>query len=342
VALAKEVYMDGTTMVGTLWWDCDEDTEQSGGAPDVKALMQHFRGYTREQFAEFVGNAKLNTKAGKATQMEKATLVVHAELKTFVNDLNEAMTLVHKVIGDSTFRRIPHDFKEGILDLTGTTWDARTNTIVTQSLDNWMNGRGRHNYLKTTLILIGASNAGKSELGMAIARELAHRHGHERFGMCKNLDAIGRLSMVGMMDRMGAFLFSDFELQTKLSKTPLSEEELKAFLDPNEAGGYDCRYHPALFAKWTPRIWTLNSGMVEGAVCYEWWFEQHHATQGLVALTTGDAGFFARASAGDCAIARRAFIIKIATPLYEVDDGDQADSDTEQHFSAGLEKRFTL
>ena len=116
-----------------------------------------------------------------------------------------------------------------------------------------MNKPGKSNYLKATLVLVGGADCGKSEFARAVARELSYRHGFERFGYCKNLDSVGRLSMVCMMDKIGAFVFADFELKTKLERRPFSEEEVKGLLDPNEPGGYDCRYHPAVFAKWTPR-----------------------------------------------------------------------------------------
>ena len=343
LVLLQSVANDGNLLVGNLW----PDRKVKAATPDhedinMQMMKNHFRNFSREKFNEFIGDAKLHVKNNTASDLEQAALTVQVELKSYVHDVSEAMSILEKVEGTGDSRRIPADFRTGVLDLTGSVWDARNQTVKTQSIDSWLNKPGKHNYLKTTLVLVGGADCGKSEFARAVARELAYRHDFERFGYCKNLDIVGRLSMVGMMDKIGAFVFADFELKTKLERRPLSEEEVKGLLDPNEPGGYDCRYHPAVFAKWTPRVWTLNTGLDdEGEQSFEQWFETQLHTDALAALSRSDGDWLRSASAHDQAIGRRAFVVKISEPLYEI-QGEDAESDTDDHFHSGMKRKYVI
>ncbi len=50
---------------------------------------------------------------------------------------------------------------------------------------------------------------------------------YDRYCLSKILDGVGRLTLAGFTQHLGAFAFSDFELKTKTDNTPISEEELK-------------------------------------------------------------------------------------------------------------------
>ena len=117
---------------------------------------------------------------------------------------------------------------------------------------------------------------------------------------------------------------------------------MKGLLGPTEAGGFDCRYHPAVLPKYRPRIWTLNSGIDQrGEVWYEEWFEQQDHVLAIGALSRGDTDWLSRGSAHDQAVARRCFVVHIATPLYEVPaDCGACDHSLSNYFAAGLKRKF--
>ena len=64
------------------------------------------------------------------------------------------------------------------------------------------------------------------------------------------------------MHKMGCFCVSNFELRSKLTER-LSLEEVKQFLYIEERASIGARYHVAVFPEHIPRIWAINSGLVD-------------------------------------------------------------------------------
>ena len=319
MTLARQVQQCGRTFGGTLLVTDVPHTDRVGLAPEfnMKQLHEYFSAFTREQFNLFVGDAKLRRTAMYETSLDKAVLTVHPELKSYVSDMNEATSTIQKVEGDAHEYEFK-DFLPSAYSLKGSFWDNVTNTIGEQSLDDWLSKDTRHNYLATTLIMVGVSGVGKSELANVMARELSRKHGFTKFVSCKLLDSIGRLTLAGHTDHVGAFHFTDFELRTKLDRTPLSQEEVKGLLGPTEAGGFECRYHPAILPKYRPRIWTVNSGGDKNKVDFEDWFRKQQHTEALQALCRKDGDWLLKANAHDQAVARRAFIVHVTDLLFAV------------------------
>jgi hypothetical protein len=307
----------GRSIGGTL--HVTNDTISSGAAAEytMRQLYEHFRSFTREQFNAFVGDAKLHKAAKSASPLDVAVLTVQAELRTYVSDMTEATSTLLKVDGDKNCY-VFTDFLPDACELKGRIWDDIAGKILEQSVDDWLCKNGSFNYLHTKLVLVGASGVGKSEFATVLARELSRKHGFGKFCSVKLLDTVGRLTLAGLTDDLGAFVFSDFELRTKLDRSPLTVEQLKGLLGPTETGGYDCRYHAAVLPKYRPRIWTINSGLDgEGARDFENWFDSQMNASALAALSRGDTAWLRKASAHDRAVARRACVVHITDPLFD-------------------------
>ena len=322
VTLARQVQQCGRTVGGTLLVTDgmkDNATGSEGLAPEyhMKQLHEHFSAFTREQFNIFVGDAKLRKTSKHETSLDRAVLTVQAELRVYVHDMNEATGTLQKVDGDAHAYEFK-DFLPSAYALKGSYWDNAANEIREQSVEDWLSKDTMYNYLHTTLIMVGASGVGKSEFATVIARELSRRHGFVKFCSSKLLDSIGRLTLAGHTDHVGAFHFTDFDLRTKLEKLPLSKEEVKGLLGPTEAGGFECRYHPAILPKYRPRIWTLNSGGDVNNIDFEDWFKRQQNTEPLQALSSKDGNWLLEANAHDRAVARRAFIVHVTDRLFDV------------------------
>lgn len=337
--VAESIFKDGRTVYGNL--SITETAAATAGEYTMSELKARFMYYTKEELSTFLGDAKLNKAGGRATGLEIAVLTVAQELRTFVSDMNEAMVLVQKVNAPSA-RRIPDDFKPDVMQLTGVIWNYIDGRLEDFTLDKWLNELNLHNYMRTTLVLVGKSGCGKSELALAIARELSQRHDRERFAFVKNLDAVGRLTMAGITSQLGAMVFADFDLKARLQSQPLEIEEVKAMLDPCESGGYNCRYHDAILEKWCPRIWTINSATQAGGggEDYGAWFKKQQHASSLDAMVKRDTAWLASAGADAIGVARRAFIVKIEAPVFEVTAAGPDLSTESAHFNAGLKNKY--
>jgi hypothetical protein len=305
---------------------------------NMEELKTFFMHYTREEFNNYIGNCKLRKAAKITSSWDAAVLTVQAELRSWVADMTEAASLLMRC--DSPAIRPVTSFLPTALDMKGVIWDPATSSIREQSIRDWATKHGSHNYLMTTLIMIGKAGSGKSEFAMCLAHDLATRHSHTKFGYCKNLDALGRLTLAGHMDKVGCFVMADFELVSKLEKRPLSEEDVKALLDPKESGGFDCRYSPAIFCRRTPRIWTLNDGRTANGRNYEEWFQSSHNVSGLTALSKRNLAELQQQSEHQLAIARRAFIVHVPDMLFEVaaEDAEGEVDDDEVYFREGMKQ----
>ena len=337
--VAESVFKDGRTVYGNLSFK--ETETEAAGEYNMTELKARFMYSTKDALNTFLGDAKLNRTGDRATSLEIAALTVASELRTFVGEMNEAMVLVQKVHAPNA-RRIPDDFMPDIMKLTGVVWNYITGSVEDFTLDKWLNELNIHNYLRTTLVLVGKAGCGKSELAMAVARELCQRHDKERFGFVKNLDAVGRLTMAGVTAQLGTVVFADFDLKSRLNSEPLSSEEVKAMMDPNESGGYTCRHHDAILEKWCARVWTVNSSAGAGAAGEDYcaWFRKQRHVASLDAMVRRDAVWLASAGADDLAIARRAFVVKIETPVFEVTAEGPDMSVESAHFQAGLVNKY--
>ena len=336
--LARHVQNSGRTIGGTLLMTDEAQHHPTGLAPEytMEQLYAYFQNYTRDQFNLFIGNAKLHKAAKSDTSLDRVVLTVQSELRTYVHEMNEAVGSLQKV-DDAVQQYEFKDFLPDAYSLEGFLWDDAVG-IHEQSIDDWLSKNTAYNYLHTTLILVGASGVGKSEFANVIARELSRRHGFSKFCSSKLLDSLGRLTLSGQIEAVGAFHFSDFELRTKLDRSPLSAEHVKGLLGPTESGGFDCRYHSAVMPKYRPRIWTLNSGGTSDAVDFEDWFKKQLNTEALEALSNRDGAWLSTASAHDKAIARRAFIVHVTDPLFTPPSADVVDDclGANSYFEQGL------
>ena len=199
----------------------------------------------------------------KLTPMQIAIDVMGRDIKEYLKDKSDSDAMVYK-----TSTPGPHfleNFKKGsVLHMKGRTWNPRTKKIDVIELKDILWGAGPYAgaHRERTLCFVGQEAQGKSTFIHGLAREMCQRTGMEQYAYGGSIDPYGLLTRTGHMNKMGCFCFSDFELKSKLSER-LSMEDIKQFLFVQERASIGARHHVAVFPEHIPRLWAINSGLVE-------------------------------------------------------------------------------
>ncbi len=111
-------------------------------------------------------------------------------------------------------------------------------------------------------------------------------------------------------------------------------------MGPSEAGGFSCRYHPAVLPLFRPRIWTLNSGKDRaGRVWYDEWFGKQHHVDAIAAVSKGDEAWISDGSVNEQAVARRSFVVHVVNSIFEAPKpGEPKDDSFSTYFATGLKR----
>jgi len=185
------------------------------------------------------------------------------DLHEYLKDQSQCEAMVFKMKDDGP--DFLADFEQTrVLNLKGLTWNPRSRKIDAVKLEDVLWGQGPYAgaYRERTLCFVGREAEGKSTFIHALAREMCKRSRKDEYAYGGSIDPYGLLTRSGSMHKMGCFCFSDFELRSKLSER-LSMEDVKQFLFVEERASIGARYHVAVFPEHVPRLWAINSGMVE-------------------------------------------------------------------------------
>ena len=139
---------------------------------------------------------------------------------------------------------------------------------------------------------------------------------------------------------IGAFGFNDLDL-TSQNNVSLSAESAKQLFRVDECASIPARFHMAQFPEFVPRMFGLNSGLnADGSIAWDHWFTKWHLVP-LAKLVNEDVAWLNAASEDDKGLARGAVIFRVASPLYEVQDGPRNDRQL-QRFQDGQRRAYVL
>ena len=297
------------------------ETASSMPSPLEAVAMYHQAGYTRDDWSNVRGLAKRSKVDKNSTRLQRAILCYGEDLEQLVKAVSEARSVAKPLEGKHFLR----DFlAEEVLELTGVHLKMVGEQWVVERIklkELLWKKHDRHGvykmYKQKTLIFNGKSNMGKSELCMALAREFALRGGKELYGW-GTINTYGAVQKAGEMQRLGCYVFDDFDLWTRGHTHLLTMEEVKQLLYVKQSGTVACFYADAVFPAEVPRLWSINYESSEDKAA---WFQRigHDSMcEGLANLALEDASFFnaTKASQNNIATARRAIIFNIDRKLY--------------------------
>ena len=256
------------------------------GTFSFEQVQDILRGTTRAQLNAMMANAKIATKEKMANKLQRSLLIVHAEIKTWVDDYEKALEMsCPTVAAVSPSQEFPYDFPADVTKKVGWHWDATTKDFVDITLTDYVNTTI---YQEKTLLVIGDAGGGKSNLLHAVGRRFGRHFAKDRYLYAKSLDPCGVLTKSGEMHGYGMFIFTDCDL-VSLQNSRLSEEHVKGLFRVYEPAHYMARYGQAILPPGIPRGFAVNYGENEdGTIDYADWAKQQHHCESLIPLINKD------------------------------------------------------
>ena len=295
-----------------------DQTNEDGKIPDIKEVFKRLIEAKEQDLIEMVCHARKAKLYNEMTLWDRAILTYESKLTRWIQLKEEAVSTLRNIEKPGHH---PHlrDFKKSVLlPLQGVHYDLneglRTISFIDAILKEEAPQKPPLMYSKT-LIFVGNSQTGKSELLHALCRECCERAGMTKYSIGGSIDPLGILTKVGFMDSIAAIALHDFEMKSKGGQW-LPAEEAKSMLYVKEDGHVTCRYHQAILPPFVPRFWAVNYGLfTNGQVDVGSWFRGNNL-HGLDWLVNKDEDMLRRADQHNQAIARRAVIFRVDENLY--------------------------
>jgi hypothetical protein len=291
------------------------DTSDNAVCPTWPAMQEWLIGKRHLRFMDITAEAKHAIHLGRACPYQKAVVkILAAECKEYFEGLQLAGGML-RLVG-SCSRVFPRDFAEGVMDLAGICFNPITELTETRTLRQVLDGGT--DYLEMSMWFIGPPGYGKTTIIGSLAQEVAYRQGFDTFCEATALDPFGRLTQMGITEKVGAFAISDFDLVSGSgvgSDCALTLSDTKALLDCTANASFKARYHCATFPKHRSRLFAINPTLKDGQVNWGGWFSDQNYPV-IEAFVNGDP----LDSFGDRhkALLRRMVVFKVTSPLYNV------------------------
>jgi hypothetical protein len=273
------------------------------------------------EFHSRVADAKLHSKHKTATLFEQSLLIMHVELKQYV-DLRHRASNMLLPLNDPKHFDIPGDFIDGVMNLAGVHFNHVTQRLESVTLKSWLQSSLCREKMA---IFLGTERTGKSELQHAIGRHMCRRSfsngivEKSTYYYSSALDPLGVLSREGALDTCSSIHLKDSDLVVLMNST-LTKEELKDVVCTKEAASHRARYFPAVWPARAVRTASWNTGKTfEGEV--DWGYCLRSVGLSMLQPMLDDAveectSKILQRSSDDKAIISRVVIFKVTEKLY--------------------------
>ena len=133
-------------------------------------------------------------------------------------------------------------------------------------------------YRSHSQAICGPAGAGKTLLHLAKAVSYARRRGKDRIiWLSGSIEPLAILSHNGELERAGAVVLADFDLQTV--RGSLSSNDIKSLFDVRQGGAIESkRWHSIVFPVRLPRLFSLNGKVEDWLQIFEQ-IDDHNAAQ---------------------------------------------------------------
>jgi hypothetical protein len=270
-ATVQAITSDARVLLTTLDAAVRGEAEHPRGElHDYEALELSMSSWSVCEFERFRGNTmiKLKNKV-PLSQYEVDCSAVWTQLAQWVSHRAEVADDVYFLGTKRLTKQCPGNFEDDVSEygkaLQLYRWSNKQKQIVTMSLQEWLEGEEHE---RSSLLLMGDAEVGKSKLSMLLAQELTIGKGADRFTFTKSVDGLGILSYAGDLRQSGAIVMQDIAFSAARGKR-LGHEDMKALLDCMEGGCVkDCRYKPGNLPPSVPRIIGLQGAEEQAGLCF--------------------------------------------------------------------------
>lgn len=266
---------------------------QGGALPSFADMCQALQDETEESWRATRANARLAQSTKTATPFQLAVLAMMPELKEALCEKWEAQSCIVQASNVAgSFKT--HVSMEGKA-LVGYSWDAERHCLDALSLEEHHHSA---DCLRKTCVLAGAPRGGKSTVAKLLAKGYCVDVSSDIFVFSKAIDPLGILTRNGTMRKVGAYVLTDCDMESRLNSS-LGEESLKSLVDVAEGGMIPARYANVQFEPCRPHILAINAD-AEGV---GWPTKQH--VPFVAALIRKDTEYLAAADPDVQAMASR-------------------------------------
>ena len=296
-----------------------------------RELLAHIKDFTTEQLQDFITEAEKaqkmeKKKTGMQTPLQEAANLWKGRLNQYAKTMQKSQRLVKGV--DETSFKWPASFLVSVPDLKGYFYNIHTKKFCEITLRELVEGRDRPIILQNTTCLIGDSGSGKTEVTEAIGAYVAKQWRFDYIYVADALDPLGVLTQNGKVQEIGAFVFSDIDLES-CKNEPLTAEEKKRFFRVEKATTFRSRQATAELPRWRPRFISMNPGTnADGTVEWDRWFKKEKLP-GPAALARKDLTSINKMSQNDIASLKNLTIFRIEANLYEKPKEDKKEQGSE-------------
>ena len=237
-----EVFAATSTHFGTYTFDVSAATTYTW-----KDATEHVKGLTPDQWLELKAENKRLVKLETATEFQALLHLWAGELKEFLQHVWNANATTHSVTErparGQRWKDIPPEFRS-----------LRCRTFIDDEIRcvSVEDHQCTDQCLKTSLLLLGPANAGKTSVSQIMANRQCVASGQTVYGHVQDLDQYGSLTLTGCTSKMGAYIFDDCDLVLKGSE-PMTLNNQKALAQTDNASSYPARYRSASFTAMTPK-----------------------------------------------------------------------------------------